>query len=54
MAAGEIYTSITEDITAATISGAVAAAIAATSAASRVTLTPIGMGQNILVTAIEV
>ena len=54
MAAGDTDVSIVENPTAATIKTALDAAITATSVAARVTITALGMGKGILITAIEV
>ena len=54
MAAGDTDVSIVENPTAATIKTALDAAITATSAAARVTITSIGQGKGIIITAIEV
>jgi len=54
MGAGATDVSIVENPTAATIQTALDAAITATSAGARVTITALGMGKGILITAIEV
>lgn len=54
MAAGDTVVSIVENPTAATTKTALDAAITATSAAARVTVTALGMGKSIMITAIEV
>jgi len=53
MAAGDVYTAIIENGTAATIKTAVEAAITGTSAAARVTVSQLNLGK-VLITAIEV
>ncbi len=52
--AGAVNVQIAENATVELISGAIATAIAQTSAAARVSTIPLGMGQEVIVTAIEV
>lgn len=53
MAAGDVNVRVTEDITATSVSSAIATAISETSTSAAISLTPIGMGQNMLITAVQ-